>query len=232
MSNATSSAATQPNSMVRGLIVSVFINGFLPFFIYGLLSDSIGTVPALLISGVPPLLDSIYTLIKRGHLDALGAIILSGIVLSILVAFIGGNERILLARESLITGLIGVGFLATLFVLPRPVQFYIARHFATGNDPVKVAEFDGYWKYEGFRFSMRFMTTVWGIGLIVEAVIRISLALTIPIQTFLAVSPFIAYGIWGGLMVWTMWYSARGQRKGEERSRARQENEAEVKIEA
>ena len=32
------------------------------------------------------------------------------------------------------------------------------------------------------------------------------MALTWPIERFLVVSPFIGYGIYGGLTLWTLWY--------------------------
>jgi hypothetical protein len=32
------------------------------------------------------------------------------------------------------------------------------------------------------------------------------MAWTWPIERFLVVSPFIGYGIYGGLLAWTLWY--------------------------
>jgi hypothetical protein len=212
----TSKAVPGRGAIIRGLVISVVINGVLPFLIYGFLSAGIGSVPALLLAALPPIIDSVVSLIRRGHLDTLGTIIFSGLVLSVIVALWGGNGRILLARESLVTGLIGLGFLASLF-LARPVQFYIARHFATGNDPLRVVEWSELWKkYPRFRHGMRIMTFGWGTGLVVEAVLRIGLALTLPISTFLALSPFIQYSFYFSLMGWSMWYGRQMQRKGEE----------------
>jgi hypothetical protein len=53
---------------------------------------------------------------------------------------------------------------------------------------------------------MRLMTLVWGIGLTAETALRSWMALTWPIGRFLVVSPFIGYGIYGGLALWTLWY--------------------------
>jgi hypothetical protein len=53
---------------------------------------------------------------------------------------------------------------------------------------------------------MRMMTAVWGVGLTSETALRSWMAWTWPIERFLVVSPFIGYGIYGGLLVWTLWY--------------------------
>jgi len=53
---------------------------------------------------------------------------------------------------------------------------------------------------------MRMMTAVWGVGLTGETAIRSWMAWTWPIERFLVVSPFIGYGIYGGLLAWTLWY--------------------------
>jgi hypothetical protein len=54
--------------------------------------------------------------------------------------------------------------------------------------------------------AMRFMTLVWGVGLTGETALRAWMALTWPIERFLVVSPFIGYGIYGALTLWTLWY--------------------------
>jgi hypothetical protein len=201
------------NAIVRELLISVVINGLIPYLIYSFLNNRMGSIAALLIAAVPPTLASIISLVSRKHLDVLGVIILAGLTLSIIAALVGGSERILLARESLVTGLIGLGFVASLF-FPRPVQFYLARYFATGNTPTKVAQWNSLWKKSAtFRSGMRLMTASWGFGLMLEAVLRIGLALTIPISIFLLISPLIQYGFYFGLIGWTVWYSKGMQHK-------------------
>jgi hypothetical protein len=67
---------------------------------------------------------------------------------------------------------------------------------------------------------MRTMTLVWGIGLTAETALRAWMALTWPIERFLVVSPFIGYGIYGCLALWTLWYrkTMRGRVETNERA--------------
>jgi hypothetical protein len=59
------------------------------------------------------------------------------------------------------------------------------------------------------------MTTVWGIGLVVEATLKIVLAFTLPIGEFLVISPVLGYGIYFGLMGWSFWYGNQRRKAGE-----------------
>jgi hypothetical protein len=59
------------------------------------------------------------------------------------------------------------------------------------------------------------MTAVWGIGLVVEAILKIVLAFTLPISEFLVISPVLGYGIYFGLMGWSLWYGNQRRKAGE-----------------
>ena len=52
---------------------------------------------------------------------------------------------------------------------------------------------------------------VWGIGLVVEASARLTLAELLPTGTFIAVSPFITGSVLGSLFVFTVVYTKRTQ---------------------
>ena len=62
---------------------------------------------------------------------------------------------------------------------------------------------------------MYVVTVVWGIGLLVEAALRIFLVLVMSTEQFLIISPFVLYGITGALIVWMFLYSRQGRKKGE-----------------
>jgi hypothetical protein len=52
------------------------------------------------------------------------------------------------------------------------------------------------------------MTIVWGLALISETVIRTILVFSLNnTQEFLAISPFVTYGIVGSAIAWTVWFS-------------------------
>ena len=61
------------------------------------------------------------------------------------------------------------------------------------------------------RHTFRVLSVVWGIGLVVEASARLTLADMLPTGTFLAVSPFITATVIGGLFAFTVVYTKRTQ---------------------
>ena len=131
---------------------------------------------------------------------------LIGIVLSIGAMALGGSPRMLLLRESLVSGAIGVAFLLSL-PMRRPLIFYLARATVAREVAGGAERIDALWNERpAFATRMRMMTAVWGVGLTSETALRSWMAWTWPVERFLVVSPFIGYGIYGGLLVWTLWY--------------------------
>lgn len=220
MTNTPSSAADAAtirqaikSNTIRSLLISVVINGAFPFVIYWVLTTydpSISPFVALVASGVPSLIHSVVGLLLRKRVDFLAGIALAAIIISLIITALGGDPKIYLIRESFFTVAFGLVLLISL-ALPRPFMFYMARHFAAGNDPANVARFDLLWQQdERVRRGMRLLTAVWGAGFLLEAAIRIALVLTLSTEQFLAVSPFVIYGILAILVIWTL---SRGRGK-------------------
>lgn len=205
---------------IRGLIISVVINGAFPFLIYWVLTNytSVSQFVALVASGVPSLIHSLVGLIRQKRIDFLAGIVLIGIAVSLIITLLGGDPKIYLIRESFFTIAFGLAFLISL-VLRRPMMFSIARHFASGNDPANIARFNLLWQDRRIRHAMRVMSAVWGAGLLLEAAIRISLVMTLSVQQFLAISPFVTYGLIVLLVIWTFRYGQRGRQRNTEMMR-------------
>jgi hypothetical protein len=87
----------------------------------------------------------------------------------------------------------------------------VGRYLSAGNDPVKVSAFDRLHELPAGRHTFRVLSAVWGIGLVVEASCRLTLADILPTAAFLAVSPFITASAIGGLFAFTALYSRRVQ---------------------
>ena len=212
---------------VVGITYSIVVNAILPIIIFQLLKSytQLSDFWALVVSGIPPMTDTIVGVVRKGRVDLIAGLSLLSIVVSIILIALGGSPRLLLIRESYYTASFGLAYLVSL-LFPRPLGFYFARHFATGNVPAKVAEFNNFWQYQGFRRSMRVSTAVWGVSFILEAVVRTYLVFTLTITQFLIVSPFVFYGMLGAVMLWTMMYSNRGRKQGEAARAARLANSA------
>jgi hypothetical protein len=83
-------------------------------------------------SAVFPAVNGLVTIVHRRHLDIIGAVVLIGIVVSIVATLVGGDPKLLLIRESFATGALGMVCLTSL-VWPRPLMFYIGRNSRLGR---------------------------------------------------------------------------------------------------
>ncbi|WP_168793439.1 VC0807 family protein [Paraburkholderia aromaticivorans] len=189
-----------------GFVLELAVNFLLPWLAYRLALPHLGETGALIASAVPPIVWSLIELARFRRVDALSVMVVAGIVLSVAAMALGGSPRMLLLRESLVSGAVGVVFLLSL-PMRRPLIFYLARATVAREMEGGAARFEALWQERPALVSaMRLMTLVWGVGLTGETALRAWMALTWPIERFLVVSPFIGYGIYGGLTLWTFWY--------------------------
>jgi hypothetical protein len=212
-------------TIIRSLVPSLIINGALPFLIYSLLKNytHVSDLVALLATGVPSVIDSIVGIIRNRRLDFLAGFTLFTIVVSLILIAFGGSPKLYLIRESFFTAAFGIAYLVSL-PFPKPLAFYFARYFMAGNHPERIDYVNQLWERSPyFRMALRRIGLIWSVGLLLEAAVRTYMVLTLSVQQFLAISPFVLYGITGALIVLTVYLSRRMRRQGEE---ARRRNEA------
>ncbi|CAM2172279.1 putative membrane protein [Burkholderia cepacia] len=192
-----------------GLILELFVNLVLPWVAYRAAQPYFGETGALYASAVPPVIWSIVEFIRSRRVDAVAAIVLLGIALSIIGMAFGGSARTLLMRESLASGTIGVVFLLSLF-RERPLIFYLARATIAREMDGGAAHFEAVWNAQpGLRQMLRRMTFVWGGFMTLEMLLRCWMVMTWPVERVLVMSPIIGYTVFGCLLTWTFWYRRR-----------------------
>ena len=201
--------------IIRGIVITLLINGAVPFVVYEVLRSHMSSIAALSIATVIPLIDNLFSFIKRRKMDVFAVFMLVSFLLGIIMMCIGGSERLLLIRESFVTGILGIIFLGSL-LFPRPLIFYFAIRFTVGNDPDKTSAFADNWQYAYFRFVLRLMTVVWGGALLGESAVRSILVFKLSVTQFLAVSNFVMYGFVGAAIVFTVIYRKHSQKKFKE----------------
>ena len=190
------------------IIVSVLINIVLPYLIYTILKTHITSIIALSLAACVPLVDTLYHLIKDKKLDTFSSFIFLGIVLSIVAAWIGGDERFILLRESYVTGIMGLVFLLSLLT-PKPLIYYFAMKFIS-NKSVMTKR----WEEEvSFRHFIRVMAAVWGIGLMIEALVKVVIVYEFPISKALVISPIAQYIIIAILIYWNIHFVKQRKQK-------------------
>ncbi|HZS02060.1 MAG TPA: VC0807 family protein [Chloroflexota bacterium] len=198
----------------RQLIASIAINAVAPFLVYLAITryTSLPEILALAATGLPPLLDALVGIVRQRRVDFMAGFVLGTIALSLALVALGGDPRLYLIRESLVTGGIALAFLGSL-VFPKPLAYYFARYFMSANDPARMAWVDQLWEtVPPFRTLIRVNSLVWGAGLLLEAALRAYLVYALPVPQFLAISPFVFWGAWGLLMLFSVAYGQHQRR--------------------
>jgi hypothetical protein len=191
-----------------------------PIIVYDVASGAgLGDVPALLLSAIGPLLNAVISVVVRGRIDEFSAFILTIIVVGAVTSLLFSDARLLLLKESAVTGILGLLFLASV-PTSRPVMFLFGRRFATGGDPERIVWWNGLWQFPRFRRTQRLMTTTWGAGLFGEAVVRIVLTYRLPVATMVVVNAVVPPAVIGVLVVTTIIWGKRAGKAGEARSAA------------
>ena len=172
----TSRKSARAIRVLAGLVLPVVLY-------YGLRASGVGIYLTLLISAVVPAVFSVYGFVKRGRIEGLALYMLSMLVLSTAISFIGGSPRFLLARDAWLTGVTGLWFLVSAWS-NRPLTYLytkpmLERRFGPAGVP-----WDQLWEsLPRFRRLWRVSSVLWAIGLLIDALLRVMMAYRLPIDT-------------------------------------------------
>lgn len=197
------------NNIKKSIIISILINAILPLITYKILINHIpSSITALIISTTIPIIDNIYHIIKEKKIDIFASLIILGFIVEIISMLFGGSQKLLLIRQSYITAVIGILFLISMF-FPKPMIYYLAKKFINSQDKYaknNKSTIDEKCKNPHFRFSMKFLTFIWGICLVLEAVCNISLVFILSVSKYMLISPLVSYGFIGCATFITFFY--------------------------
>ncbi|MGX1306230.1 hypothetical protein AB7M35_000950 [Amorphus suaedae] len=185
----------------------LIVNVALPYGTYLVLSHYFGlsTVMALAIGALFPVASIIVTALAEQRVQAIGIIVLAATGASILGSFVLDDPVLLLAKGSLITGIVGLVFGVSL-MLKRPLVYYIA----TSDSAEARSEGEVLWEIEPrYRRAMRTLTLAWTIALFVEAIVRLILIPLLPLEVFLPVSETMWIAVFGLMTAWSWRYGRR-----------------------
>ena len=160
-----------------------------------------------------PILDSVVEVTRHRRLDLVAIFFLLGTLTSILALVLGGPIQLLVIRESFFSGALGLICLLSFIVFPRPLMFYVGRQMLAGNDPVRIQRFNENWQNPAARASHRLVTSVWGVALLGEFLVRLVLALTLPTTLAFSLGSTVMSITLAAAFLWTFAYIARSRRK-------------------
>jgi hypothetical protein len=184
--------AAKPESPRRTLALLVLDIGAPIGLYYGLHGAGVSTLVALGAGALVPAVGVIVQLITRRRLDGVGGVVVVSVLATIVLSLLTDNPRFLLAREGFITALWGLWFLATLRA-KRPAAFRLARPLMEGRRSFGRASWDELWATEpAFGRIWRVSTVMWGVGLLVDAAVRVLMSYTLPVS----VVPGLGGALW------------------------------------
>ena len=206
------------NFSFRLVLPTLFFDVAMPVILFDVLTArGVPAVWALAAGGLPPALNNLRSWIKARRLEPLGIIVMTLLAIGTLTSLISGNLFFGLIKDSFLTGAFGLICLVSLFAA-KPLMFSVLRQFAAGDDPARIADWNGRWEQRGFRFAIRTVTIVWGVTYLAEALLRVGLALNLPPQQVVTLSPIMGFGALIALISWTRRYMTAVRKRYEQRA--------------
>jgi hypothetical protein len=163
-----------------------------PFATYKVLAAyGVSDSPALAIAALIPAGGLLHAWATHHGVSVFGGLSTTILMLGIAATSVTGDARILLARASLVTGLVGIACLISAARLAgiRPLAFYVIRQFG-GGERARTGTLESAWdQRRGFRTGIAVLTAFWGMTCLVEATLRVVLAYRLPVEVMAAMSP-------------------------------------------
>jgi hypothetical protein len=196
------------------LMILVFDLGG-PLAAYSLLrSGGMGTVGALIISGIFPALGiAIGALVDR-RLDIIGVVVLAGLVIGTVLGLISNNARLYLVEGAVPSLVFALACLVSLRAA-KPLIYRFAVELL-GPDTPKGRDVIGAWRYPRFRRAFQVITAAWGVAYLIEVAARLAVVETASTGIALLFSKLVPYVFALGLSLWTLGYGEHEKKKAEQ----------------
>ncbi|WP_433442072.1 VC0807 family protein [Nonomuraea sp. CA-141351] len=187
------------STRLRGLLTLAVDIGLPIGLYYVLRALGTGYHTALLISSLIPGVSVVSDLVRRRRPDRLGLYMTVMMLSSALISLLVHDTRFLLAKDGWFMAVAGVWFLASARG-ERPLAFVFTRFVLEGRVGPNRESWDVLWeRLPAFRRTWRVVTVIYGMGLLVDAVVRVVMAYTLPVDVVPGLSG-VQYGVWLALI--------------------------------
>ncbi len=188
------------------MLPTLIFDVVLPIVAFNVLTRyGVSTLLALVAGGVFPAANNLRAWIATRRLEPLGIIVMTFLAVGTAASLISGSVFFALIKESFLTATFGLICLGSL-VIGRPLLFIVMRQFVAGDDPERIAWWNGLWEIPPFRRAQRIVTGAWGVVYVIEALLRVAFALVLTPATVVAISPVMAFGVMILMIIWTRRY--------------------------
>jgi hypothetical protein len=170
-----------------------------PLGAYYLLHDAFGLSLwlSLALSSVGPAIRAVAGLAADRKLNALAALMLAANVAGIVVSFLTGDPRAMIAKDSLVSSVIAFAILVSV-AARRPLMTTGLKPFMTKGRPERVAAWDRLSAgCARFRRLELLFSAIWGFALLGDCIARLIGAYTLPVTTMVWLSTVMILGAVG-----------------------------------
>jgi len=144
---------------------------------YGLHAAGVDDLTALALGGAPPAIKTVVAVARGCRVEPVALAVLVVMTVGLVASLITGDPRELLVRNALLSLPFGLWTLATLW-LRRPLTFRVTQTLL----PHRAALMDELWEGDPrFRRAWRSITVIWGGALLLDCVLRVLMAASLPV---------------------------------------------------
>ena len=179
-----------------------------PLAVYYVLrtADS-STVEALIVSSVLPVVGIGLAARQHRRIDAIGIVVLFGILVGIVVGLASGSARLVLLDGTVPTTVLGLVCFGSLLTA-RPLMFRMALQFI-GPKSSQGRQFESMWQYREFQHLFRVITVVWGAAFLAETAAQVVIIESASASTAKTTSNLMPIAVAAIMMAWTAIYGRR-----------------------
>lgn len=198
--------SARPGARWLGLLADVA----LPVGGYYLLRSFGLSEPTALLSGtVAAGLRVLVVALRSRRITWFATLTLAVFGVGLALAFVGGDARFLLWKDSAATGAVGVVFLASV-AAGRPLTLSAAQTWRPGQAAALTA---AYRCEPAVRRAFRGSAIGWGVGLVVDATVRIAVAYLLPLDAAVGLTAALPIVTLVGIGGWNVGYLTRAARR-------------------
>jgi hypothetical protein len=190
----------------------VLLDIVLPLVVFQIARNSgVAEVWSLVLSGLPPAAGVFVDWQRRRQVEVIGIVVIGGIALSMVLALLSDDPKVILLEGALATAVFALAHLLSIR-MRRPLIFYFAQAFQGGRFSDSGIEMEAeYDRYVDARSFWRMAAIVWGTVGLTEAALRVVVIQNVSTSTALAINRIPPFLIFAGLVAWTLWAGARAR---------------------
>lgn len=194
---------------IRQIALSLVLNAIVPFAVYRTLQGEFaeGSIMPLLAATLVPAVVIAVGFAVRRSLDAIAAIALGSLLITLVVTIVAADVRFALIARALQGTLTGAFFLSTLLIR-RPLLGLIARQFVSVASPYVREKFEMADARDRGRTFHR-LTLWWGLLIVGRSLVNLWMAQTLDPATYLLASPILGIGTTAIMVIFTIHYATR-----------------------